>query len=917
RLGILRAKQAELGALTPYGRQYDLPVEILLCIFERIQTSTVDGITRTRESDLASSALVCKLWNEVATECLWQELPSALCLLSLLGEMTYEEPDGWRYANAINNPNLDRFRYLANLVLRLNHSNSAQWESVQSSKINIDAIHTAFQWFTFQSDSDTLLPRVKTISWDTQESYPSSQVPYFISSCLQHLSFKRTSLWLYERPGGDLERGIEIFKSLIQKRCQLIHLSFTIPWKLSEIPSSQATLLDFASTQTQLHSISLEDWITEPLLGSLVGARNKLVSLNCWVDRGEGETFGRTMGALSTGFSALRELEVYVTGGDMTDDDFKQFLQLRSLRQIRLDTFGFPRLGETDVEAMSRAWPDIEEFVALHRGLQPGDPHPLSILSAFARWMGPSIQVLGLDLDAAADPPPNPTDNFKFIKLRELRIGSLSPPPHDPEEVTKYLQGLFLSGQPSFKLSIHDWLLGMEMGWEKVRSSFERGNVAPNETHRKRHLPVEILFWIVDSIQTSTTENIRHTRESDLASSALVCKLWKEVATECLWRELPSALCLLRLLGELTYKEPDGWAYISPINNPNSDRFSRLANLVLQLNHSNSARWETIGSSKINIDTIQGAYRWFTFRTGSNTLVPRVGTISWDTCDIYPSSEVPYFISNCLQHLSFSRTGWMEGSDGDVEYGIDIFRSLIRKRCQLIHLSFHFAWKFSRSHSLQTALSEFTSTQTQLRSIKLRDWMNEALLESVAGTRNTLVSLRCSTNRQVGVTFGRMMDSLSTDFNALQELDVNVVQEGVEDEGFKRLLQVRSLCRITLRVISFPKLEEADVEAMSRFWPDVEKFAVKLLEYPPQSLQSLSILSAFAKWVGTTIQILELDFDAAAEPPVIVDSFKFVELRELRIGKLGPAPHDPEEEVARYLRSISLHGPGSFRDGGK
>ncbi|KIO18643.1 hypothetical protein M407DRAFT_246431 [Tulasnella calospora MUT 4182] len=76
-------------------RPCDLPAEMLLWIFDNIQTTTANGLTHRRESDLASSALVCKLWNEVATECLWRELPSALCLLRLLGEMTYEEPDGW------------------------------------------------------------------------------------------------------------------------------------------------------------------------------------------------------------------------------------------------------------------------------------------------------------------------------------------------------------------------------------------------------------------------------------------------------------------------------------------------------------------------------------------------------------------------------------------------------------------------------------------------------------------------------------------------------------------------------------------------------------------------------------------------------------------------------------------------------
>lgn len=65
--------------------------------------------------------------------------------------------------------------------------------------------------------------------------------------------------------------------------------------------------------------------------------------------------------------------------------------------------------------------------------------------------------------------------------------------------------------------------------------------------------------------------------------------------------------------------------------------------------------------------------------------------------------------------------------------------------------------------------------------------------------------------------------------------------------------------------------------------------------------------------MGSTIQILELDLDAAGEPPLrTVDSFKFVKLRELRIGKLSPAPYDPEDGVAEYLRSLSLGGRSTF-----
>ncbi|KIO18644.1 hypothetical protein M407DRAFT_157480 [Tulasnella calospora MUT 4182] len=388
---------------------------------------------------------------------------------------------------------------MAALVRRLNHSNSAPWEGAGSSKINIDAIQAAFSWFTSQTNSDTLVPRVKTISWDAHDNYPSSQLPYFISSCLQQLSFRRTSSSYDEIPGEDLERWTEIFTSLIKKQCQLIHLSFLLPWSISTSPSLQARFLEFASTQTQLRSIKLQDRIDEPLLQSMVGARNTLVSLTGSVSKGLGVTFGRTMEALSTEFSVLQELNVSITGGRltrMTHEDFKQVQQIRSLRRVTFRTSDFPILGEADVEAMSQAWPDIEKFaVKLHRFSSIARHiQLLSILSAFARWMGSTIQILDLDLNATEVRSLRTADGFKFVKLRELHIGELA---HRnalkdlEDEVAGYLRSLSFCGQSPFKLVIpngtHETVNGSPpplKGWQKVRYLLETGGVAAEEGHR-------------------------------------------------------------------------------------------------------------------------------------------------------------------------------------------------------------------------------------------------------------------------------------------------------------------------------------------------------------------------------------------------------------------------------------------------
>ncbi|KAG9043601.1 hypothetical protein FS837_009347 [Tulasnella sp. UAMH 9824] len=276
------------------------------------------------------------------------------------------------------------------------------------------------------------------------------------------------SFGLFEHPRGELEHGIDLFQSLIGKQCQLNDLIFRIPWSLSDSSELQETFQEFASTQTQLRSIEIQDWVDESLLARLVGARNTLISLSCLMRREARGAFGRTMDALSTDFGVLQDLKVNVPG-EMTHQDFKRLLRLRSLRRVTLVVVSFPRLQEADVEAMSRAWSDIEEFVVKQR-----------------RWMGSNLQILELDLDATAGSPLVAADSFKFVKLRELRIGPLSLAPSDPDDaVTEYLRSLSIGDQSTFKLVIcGDDFDGVRSGgWRKVGSSFEREDVAADEAH--------------------------------------------------------------------------------------------------------------------------------------------------------------------------------------------------------------------------------------------------------------------------------------------------------------------------------------------------------------------------------------------------------------------------------------------------
>lgn len=87
----------------------------------------------------------------------------------------------------------------------------------------------------------------------------------------------------------------------------------------------------------------------------------------------------------------------------------------------------------------------------------------------------------------------------------------------------------------------------------------------PLEAHRLLFIP-ELLFDVFNVLEPEPTKSSdqagKKMARRTLASCALVCKAWEEVATECLWRDLPSALCLLGILGSLTYRKDvndKGW----------------------------------------------------------------------------------------------------------------------------------------------------------------------------------------------------------------------------------------------------------------------------------------------------------------------------------------------------------------------
>ncbi|KAG9017043.1 hypothetical protein FRB90_001981 [Tulasnella sp. 427] len=121
---------------------------------------------------LASCALVCKSWNHLATERLWRDLPSALCLLNVLGILQYSsnpKDKGWAFAAFITDPNrISRFFTLANYVESLNHYNAMPWNGVRSSFIANSALQTIVPSFVENPNhpgGKYMCPKLRELRW--------------------------------------------------------------------------------------------------------------------------------------------------------------------------------------------------------------------------------------------------------------------------------------------------------------------------------------------------------------------------------------------------------------------------------------------------------------------------------------------------------------------------------------------------------------------------------------------------------------------------------------------------------------------------------------------------------------------------------------------------------------------------------
>ncbi|KAG8914136.1 hypothetical protein FRC01_004203 [Tulasnella sp. 417] len=424
--------------------------------------------------------------------------------------------------------------------------------------------------------------------------------------------------------------------------------------------------------------------------------------------------------------------------------------------------------------------------------------------------------------------------------------------------------------------------------------------------HRLLFLP-ELLLEIFDSIDADPGLNSKDRRAS-LASCALVCKAWEDPANDCLWRAVPSALCLLGLLGPMECTQ-EGWNYITDISNADVSRFRRLSNRVLTLTHMNTSVWGD-SRSKISNKALEAASSVVSPGSTSRCLLPRVRSLSWYSGASYTGPQILFFISPSLETFAFNCIGPSDLKRiHNLESGVDTLNALSNQACQLRRILF--TWGFGRAAGpLEEAFSKFIRSQTRLQFLSsLIDFTND-IVEALTSSRSTLRILYCRLAAPQDVSFRFVSEILSNGFDSLQELNMVQSEGDINFASISPLLACRSLRQLCLRAARIGALQPPEIAAMAAAWPNIEELRLRSSVPGTLELHPLSILSVFAKDIGSNLKILGLDFnvDGTTPLPEVKKTDVFDVLSQLRVGEIDRIPAGQEENIARYLVSLCPSG---------
>ncbi|KAG8941587.1 hypothetical protein FRC04_004168 [Tulasnella sp. 424] len=417
--------------------------ELLLEVFRSIDRGGADEpnshSNASSKATLSCCVLVCKAWEELATDVLWQSIPSALCLLSILGPMAYlqdQEDDGWVFVDTVPNPDLvHRFDRIRGRILTLAHYDNMEWGGYLS-----NIAKTAMSFVTSataklpNSGAVYLLPRVRRITWESALPSHVSPLTYMVAPSTTYLSIHPWTLFLLS--GFDSEREIAacgaLLRTLIAIPCRLetFHLADGgegwMPQPLEE------DIVHFLSAQQSLESIGLYFPLTAAIIEGLGASAHTLGSLETSIQLEKTDIeIIKISDLIGTSFPRLENLSLRLFGSVISGvsmSSFNSLLKLNSLRDCTIrSTNPIAPLQAHQIEAMGKGWPILERLVLEAWPLAPSDAvAPISTLSVLAQHLGHSLTHLYIDIKCLDVPLPETREDARFTRLRSLDIGRSS-----------------------------------------------------------------------------------------------------------------------------------------------------------------------------------------------------------------------------------------------------------------------------------------------------------------------------------------------------------------------------------------------------------------------------------------------------------------------------------------------------------
>ncbi|KAG9040311.1 hypothetical protein FS837_000812 [Tulasnella sp. UAMH 9824] len=350
--------------------------------------------------------------------------------------------------------------------------NTSIWRDGRS-KISHKALEAAHSVVSTGSTFGRLLPRVRTLAWYSGASYTGPQILFFISPSLETFAFNCTGPSDLRRI-HNLESGVDTLNTLANQTCQLRRILFTWGFGRAAEPLEQA-FSKFIRNQTHLQFLSSLIDFTKDIVEALTSSRSTLRVLHCRLAATGDLSFLFVSEILSNGFDSLQELNIVQADANINFASIRPLLACRSLHQVCLRAARIAALHSSEVIAMAKGWPKIEELRL--RSSLPGttELHSFPILSVFAKHMGPTLKILGLDFGFDTTTPlPGVTKPDVFELLSQLRVGEIDRIPGGTEEhIARYLMALCPYGV-SIVVGVSDLFgdppedVSLLEGWQKV-----------------------------------------------------------------------------------------------------------------------------------------------------------------------------------------------------------------------------------------------------------------------------------------------------------------------------------------------------------------------------------------------------------------------------------------------------------------